>query len=275
MEGMKPDPDILAHYDSFDESGRLAADSSRLEFARTCDIFSRNAPPPPARVLDVGGGPGVYACWLARQGYEVRLIDPVPRHVEQAREASAAQPDHPIAGALAGDARDLPFDDGFADVVLLMGPLYHLTEKEERLRALREARRTLRPGGLLLAAGISRYASLLDGTFRGFRDDPDFARIVDRDLTEGQHRNPTGNPSYFTTAFFHHPEELAAETREAGFQEQNVVAVEGPMWLLSTFDEIWSDPARRRSLLADTRRIESEPSMLGVSAHLLAVARKA
>ena len=269
----RTDPDILAHYAAFEESTRFALDTTRLEFARTCDILERHIPPAPAVVLDIGGGPGAYACWLAKKGYEVHLVDPVPRHVEQARAASSRQPEHPVAGASVGDARDLEFAEDTADIVLLLGPLYHLTDQSDRVQALREAGRVLRPGGLLVCAAISRFASLLDGTFRGFRDDPAFAKILKRDLAEGQHRNTTGNPLYFTTAFFHHPDELGSEIAEAGFEHLTTLAVEGPMWLLSNFDEIWNDAPRRERLLGDLKHVESEPSMMGVSAHLLAIAR--
>ena len=98
-----------------------------------------NLPPVPAMIIDAGGGAGAYACWLAVKGYQVHLIDPVTKHVEQARAASAKQSAHPLASAEIGDARSLQQSDGSADAVLLLGPLYHLVDKEDRLAALREA----------------------------------------------------------------------------------------------------------------------------------------
>lgn len=173
------------------------------------DLLSRHLPIPPARVLDVGGGPGVYAVWLAGLGYDVHLIDPVPLHVEQARAAAA--PAGVVIEASVGDARKLPGPDGSADAVLLMGPLYHLTERDDRVAALAEARRVARPGGVVAGVGISRHASLLDGLVRRLIDDPRFRAILDRDLADGQHRNPTDRLDYFTTTFFHRPEDLVAE----------------------------------------------------------------
>jgi SAM-dependent methyltransferase len=225
-------------------------------------------------VLDVGGGPGAYALWLAGLGYTVHLIDAVPRHVAQARQAAVAQPDRPLASAAVGDARRLAHPDGSADAVVLLGPLYHLTERADRVQALREARRVLRPAGWVFAAAVSRFASALDGLTGGSWDDPAFARIVEQDLTDGQHRNPTGNPEYFTTTFFHHPAELRAELEEAGLRHAGTFAVEGPAWLLPDLAARWKDPARRERLLALLRRIEQEPTLLGVSAHLLAVGYK-
>jgi ubiquinone/menaquinone biosynthesis C-methylase UbiE len=274
-ESSPPRPtEIDSHYAGGVERDRLASGSGRLELARTQEILRRYLPPPPAVVADVGGGPGVYACWLAALGYEVHLTDPVPLHLAQAQETSRAQPDRPVASFTLGDARALARPDDSADVALLLGPLYHLTERADRVAALRETRRVLRPGGVLVAAGISRFASALDGLRAGYLDDPAFAAIVERDLIDGQHRNPTNHPTYFTTAFFHHPNELSREVADAGLAPEHLLAVEGPAWLLQDFDGHWDDPTRRERLLGVVRRMEADPSVLGASAHLLAVARK-
>lgn len=132
-------------------------------------------------MLDVGGASGVYASWLSDRGYQVRLIDLVPLHREQA----AADGRLSVAP---GDARSLDEDDGSYDAVLLLGPLYHLTERADRVRALAEARRVTRPGGIVAAAVISRYASTLDGFFRGFIDKPGFPALMAEDLQTGQAR---------------------------------------------------------------------------------------
>ena len=200
-------PEILRHYSGIDEASRLQTGWFQLEAERTRELIRRRLVPPPATILDVGGGAGAYACWLASSGYSVHLIDPIPKHVEQACAASAAQPERPLASIALGDARKLHQADRSIDAVLLLGPLYHLTEPGERLQALREAHRVPRPGGVVWAAAINRFASLLDSLSSGFFSDPVFAPIVERDLADGQHRNPTPNPIYFTDAFFHRPEE--------------------------------------------------------------------
>lgn len=268
------DPAIHSYYARGKEAQRLSQGVGELEWVRLTEIIGRYLPPAPAVVLDVGGGPGRYACWLARQGYETHLVDPVRLHVGQALAASAAQPASPLAGACQGDARALPHADASADLVLLFGPLYHLTEETDRATALREAHRVLRPGGRVLAVGISRFASALDGLLRGFIDDPEFAAIVEQDLADGQHRNPTARPGYFTTAFLHRPEDLQGELEEGGFSWETTLAVQGPAWLMASFEERWSDPPRRERLLEVLRRLEAEPSLSGSTGHLLAVGRK-
>jgi 2-polyprenyl-3-methyl-5-hydroxy-6-metoxy-1,4-benzoquinol methylase len=260
-------PEILSHYGEGVEQPRLLGGTSRLEFTRTQLILQRFLPRPPAQILDVGGGPGAYAHWLTNQGYTVHLVDAVPLHVEQARAAANGYT------VELGDARSLHESDASADAVLLLGPLYHLTERADRLRALVEAGRVLRPGGHIFVATISRFASLLDGLREYRLEDPAFMQIVERDLREGQHRNPAARPGWFTTAYFHHPDELVREVRDAGLILTDLLAVEGPGWLLPDFDARWRDDRRRQEVLNAIARIEREPSMLGVSAHLLAVAR--
>ncbi len=269
------DPDIRAYYEKFSEDDRLTTGTGLLEFARTQDILTRHLPPPPAVVLDVGAGTGPYACWLAREGYQTHLVEPVPRLVEQARERAAWQPEHPLASCRVGDARALDHSGECADVVLLFGPLYHLTEQAERQQALREAYRVLKSGGLLFAAAISRYASVLDGLAHGYLDDPEFAAIVGRDLEDGQHRNPTDILAYFTTAYFHQPAELREEIVAAGFTHEMTLAVEGPVWLLDDFTQRWTDPGQRAAMLDLARELEAEEALWGASPHLLAVAVKA
>ena len=261
-------PEILSHYGEGVEQPRLLGGTSRLEFTRTQLILQRFLPRPPARILDVGGGPGAYAYWLTDEGYTVHLVDAVPLHVEQARAAANGYT------VELGDARSLHEPDASADAVLLLGPLYHLTERADRLCALAEAGRVLRPEGYIFVAAISRFASLLEGLREYRLDDPAFAQIVERDLREGQHRDPAARPEWFTTAYFHHPDELVREVRDAGLLLADLLAVEGPGWILPDFEARWRDDRRRQELLDAIARIEREPSMLGVSAHLLAVARR-
>jgi ubiquinone/menaquinone biosynthesis C-methylase UbiE len=266
---------MLAHYEQGVERERLLrGGAGRLEYLRTRELLARYLPPAPATVLDVGGGAGVYALPLAGEGYVVHLIDPVQLHVDQAREASALQRDAPLAGAEVGDARWLLWADNSVDAVLLLGPLYHLTSREDRLQALQEAHRVVRPGGVVTAAAISRFASTYDGLLRGFLEDPKFKDIVERDVREGQHRNPTGRLEWFTTAYFHLPRELRNEATEAGFSVEALVGIEGPAWVLPDLDSWLEDPTRRSTLLEAIKRVETEPSLLGATAHILVVGRR-
>jgi ubiquinone/menaquinone biosynthesis C-methylase UbiE len=278
MDSSKPEKwllkEMLTYYDAGNEAQRLLGGRGQLEFVRSQELITRYLPPPPAVIFDIGGGVGIYSCWLAKQGYKVHLVDVVPLHIEQARQASQAQPDHPIASLTVGDARAVERGDDSVDAVLLLGPLYHLTERQDRITALREAQRILRERGLVFAVGISRFASTLDGLWKRFLADPEFVRIVERDLAEGQHRNPSGHPGYFTTAYLHRPEELKLEIEQAGLRHEATLAVEGPCWLLQDFEERWGDEGGREQLLKAIRWLEKEPSIIGVSAHIMVIGRK-
>ncbi|HEX5032238.1 MAG TPA: class I SAM-dependent methyltransferase [Candidatus Eisenbacteria bacterium] len=264
------DPEVRKYYARSPEETRLERGPFQLERARTEELIRRHAPPPPARVLDVGGGAGAYSFGLADRGYEVHLLDASERLIDHARQRGGGR----LASLEVGDARALPVPDAFADIVLLLGPLYHLTSAQDRAAALREAGRALRPGGWLFAAAISRFASSLDGLVRDLFQDPRFQAIAERDLAEGQHRNTTEREDYFTTSYFHRPEELAAEVSAAGLDLDLVYGVEGPGWTLADFDARWSDPRAREDLMRVARQLEAEPSIRGASAHLMAVARR-
>src|SRR5262245_7114655 len=146
------DPDIAWYYERGLERDRLLT-SARLERLRTEELLERFLPAPPARVLAVGGGPGVYAGWLASRGHDTTWGEPVALHVEQARARGVA--------SVVGDARSLHFDDEAFDAVLLLGPLYHLPDRDDRIEALREARRVRVRSGLVAAAATSRLATVL------------------------------------------------------------------------------------------------------------------
>ncbi|SNY45209.1 class I SAM-dependent methyltransferase [Paractinoplanes atraurantiacus] len=260
-------PEILDYYELGGETDRLGAGTGRLEFLRTFDVLHRELPPAPASILDVGGATGVYAEPLAAAGYHVHVIDPVPSHV---RDAAA----RPGVTAQAGDARDLPAADASVDAVLLFGPLYHLLDFDERLTAWREAARVVRPGGVVIAATISRYASLFDGFVKNYALDPRFRPRVDRVLDDGRQEavGELGN-GWFTSSYLHHPSEPPAEAVAAGLTVRRRVGLEGPMAMLGPrLHEILADPAETELMLEMLRTVEEEPSLLGISNHLLTIA---
>ncbi len=262
--------EILDFYNEGRELGRLSRGIGLLEAARTRELLERFLPPAPAEILDVGGGPGIYSLWLADRGYSVHLVEPVALHVKEALAVSA-QAKRPLASARLGDARNLEFPDGFADAVLLMGPLYHLTERADRLVAVSEARRACKVGGKILVAAVGRSSYLLYWLFMGRPGDPLFDTSLELTLPTGLHRNPDPNVRALTTAFFHRPDELRAELVECGLEDLQVLAVEGPGSLVPDFEARWEDADYKQRLLAAVRATEADPALLGMSAHLMAI----
>jgi SAM-dependent methyltransferase len=263
---------IRQHYETqYNEDARLREGIGRLEFVRVQEIVRRHLSDEPARVLDVGGATGVHAEWLLDDGHRVHLIDMVDDHVDQAM-ARLGRLDRFRADV--GDARQLPVADGSFDVVLLFGPLYHLVERSDRLLAWTEAGRAVRPGGIVLAMGISRFASLFDGLAQGYLFDADFRATVARDLATGRHENPTGDPRWFTTAYFHRPEELAGEAVASGLKHRETVGVEGMAHWLKHLAGRLEDVDDREVILQSVRATEHEPTLAGLSSHLIAVAAR-
>lgn len=265
MNEWELESEIAAYYERGGERERLSRNArGRLEFTRMQDLLRRLLPGEGLDVLDVGGATGVHASWLAADGHKVTLVDPVPSQV-----AIAAQ--IPGVDAIVGDARELPCGDASFDAVLLMGPLYHLTEREQRVRAVAEARRCARPGGLVAAVTINRAAAWNDWLLF-------MAHGIDRNITaedslqvlrDGQLR--FHDQEMFTTAHLSHPSETASEFADAGLAPEQY-AVQGFPGYLPDLEKLIDDEAARAHLMDGLRLIEREPSLIGASNHLLTVA---
>ncbi|MEU5383936.1 class I SAM-dependent methyltransferase [Kitasatospora cineracea] len=264
------DPAVLDFYELGQEQQRLADPRRSIEYLRTMDVLERHLPPAPARILDIGGGPGRYALALASAGHRVTLLDPVPLHVQQAQAASAAT--RPLEAAHTGDARNLPQPDDSFDAVLLLGPLYHLPNADDRARAWAEAARVLRPGGVAVAAGASRYYTSWEMLAAGKLDLPGALDAALGHLRTGRHDNPGRDPRLWTTAYFHDPHELAAEAAAAHLGVRALLPVEGPVKLIPGIGGMLQDPARREEILHLLRLHEGHPSVLGLTEHVLVVA---
>ena len=249
---------------------------SFVEYLRTVEVLERFLPDAPATVLDIGGGPGRYAQLLAKRGYTVQLLDPVPLHVEQAQAKLAGFTN---SSAQLGDARALPYQDNAADVVLLLGPLYHLQTEEDRRVCLAEAHRVLKKGGLLFAAAISRFAPALNALkdLEASTITSDFQLLtsyLSEDIKTGLHSNPDAVEGNFTSAYFYTPEGLAKDIRSSGFSLEALLALEGLGSALRDVEAVTQNEVKLEKLLRLLRALESEPSVLGVSPHILAVAQK-
>lgn len=268
---MAIDQRVLRRYEVYDEDGRLwrkgRGDLIRL---RTWDLFRRLLPASGGRVLDVGGGTGTHAAHLAGLGFDVVLLDPVFGHVSRAAARSRSQPEAPFR-SLVGEARHLPAGDASVNVVLMMGPLYHLIDPADRAAALAEAMRVLPPGGLILAETITRHSWVLAAAIQEDLDLPGVWQHFDQNIQSGLSQNPAMMNDGDFWAYLHRPDELGRELRDAGFADVDLVGVESFGWLLGDLERRMEDP---KSLLRALRLTEREPSMIGVSGHVIGVGRR-
>jgi len=267
---MSADNSIIKTYyqNSYDENGRM--ERNPLEFIRSKEIISRYLSQNQMEIADIGGATGVYSYWLASQGHNVHLLDYTPSHIEQAKEYGKIN-NVTLKSYYCGDARQLPYDDNYFDMVLEMGALYHLQEKDDRLMCLSEAKRVLKPGGTLICALISRYASLLDG-FSGYLiNDEKFIEILNGELATGKHS--PGNTSYFTSAFFHTQNDIKNELIASGFNDIDFIAVEGFARAVNT-EEILKNEKHKKIFLEYIRRTERIPELMGISDHFFAITSK-
>ena len=268
---MSTPEELHGHYTRGEERDRLDSPVGQVEFARTCEILERALPPAPAAVADIGGGPGRYALWLGERGYTVHHRDLVELHLEQL--AGDAAPRGLAIDSAIADARDLDLADASVDAVLLLGPVYHLPTRADRVAALAEAARVVRPGGPVFAAAISRWAPRLHGEVAEKLGDeyPVIRELVDVVERTGR-LIPLFEGSF--SGYCHRPDELGDEVRAAGLDLVDLVGVEGIAFALSDLEQRLLDPAQRDIVLGAARAIERIPELLGLSPHLLATARR-
>jgi ubiquinone/menaquinone biosynthesis C-methylase UbiE len=241
----------------------------RTEFAVSMRAFADHLPKPPASVLDIGGGPGRYSIALAQQGYTVTLLDLSRANLDFARER-ACEAGVQLVDTLHGNALDLSaFPDASFDVVLLMGPLYHLIAEADRHTALREAGRVLKLGGVIACAFLMRYATAREAA----RSNPamlvEQQDVIRRVLDEGV-LEMEGN---FTTAYLVHPTDVKPLCESHGFETLALVAAEGIISLIGekvneTEGELWD------AWVQLNYRLGHDPSVHGATEHLLYVGRK-
>lgn len=266
------DAAIETFYSKTSEEDRLKYGLGPLEFERNKELISRFLPQAGGTILEVGGGPGIYAEWLAELGFNVHLIDPVEKHIKQAKKR-AARLKNPYK-SIPGEAQTLDFEDESSDLIILHGPLYHLLSKDERIRALRESKRVLKPEGVLLGFAINYTASTLVGLTQGIFIQQELNEMCLEELTTGIHKAPENMPGVLSKAYYHKPEELIEEMKEAGFCSIDIYAVEGIIWLDKNYFENRSNRGKKEKMMQLLRKTEKDRNLLALSPHMMGVGVK-
>lgn len=247
---------VITVYEAGDEDVRLTLSRNWVEAERTRELLSRWLPGEPSHLLEIGGATGRHASWLAGQGHRVQVLDLVPRHVEAARARGL--------DACVGDARELPFHDGEFRAVLLLGPLYHLPEAADRARALSEAVRVCTEGGLVVVAGLSRWACTAAHAARGELGEAEVARHL---VALAEHGHDAQGTDFDRVSYRHDPAELCGELAAASLIDVDVVGLEGPMGAFAHENPELNDAALQLAQVSET----AAPHL---SLHLLARGRR-
>lgn len=257
------------HYDQSAEQEWQRLLNHRTEFAVTIRALGEYLPPPPAKIADIGGGPGRYAISLSREGYIVTLFDLSKHSLDLARKKSK-EANVEIAQFIHMDATDLSgIEDAVFDNVLLLGPLYHLQKKEDRKAAILEARRVVKPRGLMFAAFITRFAPFRHAA----SEEPEWLvnnyKYAFELLETGEHVKAKAFPS----AYFAHPDEIDSLMAECNIQKVALMGCEGMVAghenLVNEFEgEDWE------KWVELNYRLGQDPSLYGASDHVLYVGKK-
>ena len=278
------DKAVLAGYNAGIERDRLRTGIGILEFERTKEILLEKLPKPPAVIYDIGGAYGEYAWWLASLGYTVHLFDLSETHIAMSAELAAEYPGTKLASAVVCDARSVPRPEKSADAVLLMGPLYSITEYEERILAIKESHRLLKDDGLLFSAALTPYSVLVprialyhidDTKKRREQEDPSVIAIIERALEDGCYENPEKRiASGLGSSHLHTAKALREELLCGGFDTDSVHGVMGGAWLAPNLDALLENPETKEVLMKTIRMLDTHEEIIGLSGHLLAVSRK-
>lgn len=150
---MPIDPDLIKYYKTNDEQNRFSR--QQLEFSLVTQTLSQQLGSSAKRVLEIGAGPGFYSLWIANQGHQVLSIEPSPDLFKLLEQKAAQFQDGRLRAVLGDDTHITSIHENF-DLILLMGPMYHLFKEAERIALLKESAQRLAPAGIILSTHLSR-----------------------------------------------------------------------------------------------------------------------
>ncbi len=264
--------EVEMFYNKASEETRLDKGMGILEFDRIKSLIKKYVTTSSSRIIDVGGGTGKYSEWLAKKGHQVHLIDPVPKHVRTAQNR-ANKLKNKFSVSL-GESRNLEFPNDFADLILLHGPLYHLQKREDRELAIREAKRVLKNGGIVLGFAINYTASTIVGLLNGLIHKKTFFEMCANELTTGVHNPPDDFPWLLAEGYYHKPKQLKEEFVSQELAYLNIYAVEGMAWLDQDYFANMQNKTKKNTLMKLINITENDSYLLSFSPHMMIAAKK-
>ena len=259
-------------YNKASEETRLEKGMGIFEFERIKELIQLHISKSESIIIDIGGGTGKYAEWLAKDGHQVHLVEPVLKHIKLA-EKRAKKLKNPFSVAI-GEAKKLPYKNDTADLVILHGPLYHLQKREDRVSAILEAKRVLKKGGIILGFAINYTASTLVGLMNGMIHANSFFDMCKQELTTGIHNAPKDFPFLLADAYYHKPQHLKEEFLEQNLEFINLFAVESLIWLDSEYFANMIDKRKSKTLKELQKLTQNDEYLLPFSPHMMISVKK-
>ncbi|MBD7945342.1 MULTISPECIES: class I SAM-dependent methyltransferase [Psychrobacillus] len=266
--------DIINYYNQFDEWGRLEREP--IEFQVNWHYIKRYLPPA-GNILDNGAGPGKYSIKLAMEGYRVTLTDLTPKLVEIAKEkAEEFHLENHFSDFLVADARDLSgIQDEQFDAALMLGPMYHLQEEADRIKAIRELHRVTKKNGLVFIAFMPRIKHILTSLMYPENWKPN------NQMKSIQQFNDTGSFNHqeagrFTGAYYFNIEEIKPFMEAHGFESLELIGSNVASILNKENWDYWKDKGEQeyKNLIDLLIEKANDPYILGISSHLLYIGVK-
>jgi len=263
---------IEIFYNKASEETRLNKGMGIFEFERIKTLITQYLPAISSKIIDIGGGTGKYSEWLAQNGHEVHLVEPVTKHIKIAQDRNDKLKKK--FSIHQGESRNLPFANNFADLIILHGPLYHLQNEEDRFSAISEAKRILKNDGIILGFAINYTASTLVGLLNGLIHKKTFFEMCREELTTGMHNQPADLPWILAEAYYHKPKQLENEFVKHNLDCINIHAVEGMAWLDKDYFSSMLDDKKSKTLAELIKITEKDPYLLAFSPHMMIAVRK-
>lgn len=251
---------IEKHYNKHPEDLRLQRRHGQVEFETTMHHLHRFLKPD-SLVLDIGAGTGRYTSALMAEGYKVKAVELVQRNIDVFRKRE------PLADVVKGDARQMPFlPDNYADVTLLLGPLYHLIGDEEKVRALKEAERVTKPGGVIFVAYLMNEYSILSYCF----DEDRIQNLLQQGFVDQDFhvRTPEGELYDYVRI-----EDVDRLNLLAGLERVTVFSPDGAADYMRTRLNRMSE-ATFRHFIEYQKTISERQDLIGAGSHIVDVVRK-
>ncbi len=251
---------IEKHYNKHPEDLRLQRRHGIVEFETTLYHLHRFLQPGQC-LLDIGAGTGRYTSALMAEGYRVKAVELVRRNIDVFLKRE------PAADVVQGDARHMPFlPDDSADITLLLGPLYHLIGDEEKLKALGEAKRVTKPGGLIFVAYLMNEYSILSYCF----DEDRIGGLMERGAVDAFFHIQASSDELYDYVRL---EDIDRLDREAGLERVTIFSPDGPADYMRTRLNQMSDETFAR-FLDYQKQVSERPELMGAGSHVVDVVRK-